>query len=294
MVKVIARESVKPRLHAVLADGSVNHAVTTKAIRSSADEIPLSVHLLLGVHRASAPTAKQPRCQTVLVLGGICALLVRSRGIRAGRPMSSAARYGSILGFVVVSGATVEAFLNQFALMAIVGLTLAVNAVILVFGTREGRSGLRRGLAALWIGAGCALLAALFCIWHAPASTPIVDLWTALLGGIEIPLDGINLGLVGALAWLSWALPVVPFLVAIGIGIVSIVCRVPLSVGWVRGFRGLVAPVSCLLCLIYAGIIVRTVRQEAFASYTIQRFVQHDGRFVAEVRGKPWPGETKP
>src|SRR5262249_41998724 len=157
---------------------------------------------------------------------------------------------------------------NPEASLFIAGVALGFNLIACVIGkmTKTGSAGFLKGF---WIAAGATLLATLFCVWHRSAVGPTSDIWTTLLVPQDQPGGGTELAMVQMFAWLSWSCPTVPLLIAAGIGIMCIACRVPLSAGWVRGFRGLAVPVSCILCLMYAGIIVSTVRQESFSKYAL-------------------------
>jgi hypothetical protein len=88
------------------------------------------------------------------------------------------------------------------------------------------------------------------------------------------------------------AIMAVPILTLLILGIVSLCCRVPLSVGLTRGLRGCAVPIACVLLLGYAGLTIVTLRQEQVVDIGLQHIREHEGRYNAELQGKKWPGEV--
>lgn len=84
----------------------------------------------------------------------------------------------------------------------------------------------------------------------------------------------------------------VPALLLLAATVVSLFCRVPMSKGWARAMRGLAIPSVCVILLAYAGLLVQTARTEALCSHAIERITENEGRFLAELSGKEWPGRT--
>ena len=71
----------------------------------------------------------------------------------------------------------------------------------------------------------------------------------------------------------------------------SRVKRVPVSVGVVRGFRRFALPAAAVLVLLYAGIAVETLREEATAKRELERCVKNgEGQYLSDLLHQPWPG----
>jgi hypothetical protein len=81
----------------------------------------------------------------------------------------------------------------------------------------------------------------------------------------------------------------VPVLAALALGIASLVLRVPLATGLVRGFRSAALPVTCLLVLLYCALALASTRPEARANHALEQTIRHEGQFYAERAGLPWP-----
>jgi hypothetical protein len=85
---------------------------------------------------------------------------------------------------------------------------------------------------------------------------------------------------------------VVPCVVLVLLAGLSLLWRVPLSVGITRGLRGVAVPVACALVLVYAVTVPFVARQEASLDYALRRTVKHEGRYLSELAGKRWPGSV--
>jgi hypothetical protein len=92
---------------------------------------------------------------------------------------------------------------------------------------------------------------------------------------------------------INWALPLcaagMPILLGLAVSIISLVCRVPLSVGLARGYRGLMAPAAAVLFLAYGGMMLYTVRLEAQVQYGLNRTLENEVSYTADLSGKPMP-----
>jgi hypothetical protein len=91
-----------------------------------------------------------------------------------------------------------------------------------------------------------------------------------------------------AIAMGALAIPALVMALAIA---VSLLCRVPISTGVVRAFKGLGVPVACVLFLFYAVTLPLTVREEIQTKRDIQKMIQHEGHYFAELTSRPWPQE---
>lgn len=84
-----------------------------------------------------------------------------------------------------------------------------------------------------------------------------------------------------------------PLLLAIILGIVARVKRVPASAGLVGGFRAWTPPLACALAVLYGGLTLWTARQESAVNYGLERSLHGEGQYLAELTGKPWPGPVR-
>ncbi len=82
----------------------------------------------------------------------------------------------------------------------------------------------------------------------------------------------------------------VPSLLALAFIIAGIVNGVPISVAIVRGYRGCAAPVAAALVLAYAALLPVTLRLERVSDDCIGQTVRHEGRYIAGLAGREWPG----
>jgi hypothetical protein len=83
---------------------------------------------------------------------------------------------------------------------------------------------------------------------------------------------------------------VVPLLLLLYSSLVARVHRVPVSVGIIRGFRALALPTSCLLLMIWGGLLLGTVRQEHVVNQGLWHNVHEEGPYTAAQANLPWPG----
>lgn len=81
----------------------------------------------------------------------------------------------------------------------------------------------------------------------------------------------------------------IPLLTAIVLSIGSRVKRVPVSAGLVFGFRAVMPPLVLGLMLVYGGLTLWTVQQEARANYGLERSLHGEGQYLAQLTGEAWP-----
>jgi hypothetical protein len=93
--------------------------------------------------------------------------------------------------------------------------------------------------------------------------------------------------------WLLSAI-IVPLVVVVVIGLVSMRCRVKLATGLGRGLRGLAVPVACGLMLIFAVNVPFTARMDAKAQDAMAVQSLHEGRFISGETSAKWPGTPPP
>lgn len=83
-----------------------------------------------------------------------------------------------------------------------------------------------------------------------------------------------------------------PLWITLSILAISRRWHMPLLQGLNRGWRAFALPIAVILVLVYANSVVYVARQEAQVSAGIDRALENEGRYMAELGGKPWPGPT--
>ena len=81
----------------------------------------------------------------------------------------------------------------------------------------------------------------------------------------------------------------IPALFAVILSIVSRVKRVPASAGLVTGFTSIMPPLVFGLMLVYGGLTLWTVRQEARVSQRLEQSLHGEGQYLAQMTGETWP-----
>ncbi len=224
----------------------------------------------------------------MLALGGAAALLGRCRWMRTAQGLPGYARRGMALGLFacpMIAGALMLSADSPAAPLLLVGLALcAILSLVTpgLTGPERWRSG---GVFLLTLTVVSLLGAAFACQLRASAE-PLAHALQYTMACANNNLDtSISMAAVAAGA-------VVPLLTLLTLGAISLVCRVPLTVGLVRGLRGCAVPIACILLLAYGLLVPFTLRQENIMGEGLKRTLQHEGRFIAELNGKEWPGPT--
>jgi hypothetical protein len=222
-----------------------------------------------------------------LVMGGASAILGRTKWFKAGKPVSSGVFLGiflasglTILGFGVALGTASHAFWPL-----VIGGCLAIMVSFTCCGGRIGRTAALSFLATQ----GSLAVLALGGIWQIGGIAAIYKVALSLVAtggdGAPAPTDSIPVAILAYGAILG-----IPMIAIIGLAIFSKVCRVPASIGIVRGMRGLAIPIASVLILIYGATVIQTARKDGHLNYANERWVHHEGEFYAEMSGKEWPG----
>jgi hypothetical protein len=235
----------------------------------------------------------------VVLLGAGAAWLLRvSPRLRAGAPPTPAARVAVALGVLAPPLVLIAAKTpSEFGAPLVSGVVLFVlfGAIIGLAGRRGG--GVRAILRSLGLAFLTALIAAgagtLAWVAAAGPQSPLYafGLFDCWFSGSDNPgplgLNGDGT-LLFALSGVSAAVAV-PILLIGALAFISSGLRVPVSVGVVRGVRGLALPVACALLLVYAGLTIQTVWQETRVRGELAETVRHEGRYLARLAGLPWP-----
>lgn len=82
---------------------------------------------------------------------------------------------------------------------------------------------------------------------------------------------------------------VVALLPAFLLGIALRVRRAPFIPGMLHEYASLALPVVCALLLVYGGIAVKTTRMGVAINANLEKMVQHEGRFYADLAHQTWP-----
>ena len=90
------------------------------------------------------------------------------------------------------------------------------------------------------------------------------------------------------LAWLALCLAV-PVLLMIAWSIAALVKHVPFSVKAVENFRAVMPPLVFGLMLVYGGLTLWTVQQEARANSGLEQSLHGEGQHLAQTAGLTWP-----
>lgn len=228
----------------------------------------------------------------MLLLSGAAALLRQHPRIRSGKGLSTYARRGCALG-ILASGilaalAVVHNALPGPGTWLVLALVCGTLALILPGLSRAEKL---RSLGVF--GVTLAVLGGLGAAYFRQTA--------GVLGGIMPVIQLVQINMDGAkgadltralLPLLLGSGIVVPFLLLLTLGILSLKWRVPLSVGLSRGLRGSAVPITCALVLVYAVLVPLTMRQESVSDKGLKRWIVHEGRYLAESIGKTWPGPT--
>ena len=224
------------------------------------------------------------------LLGLAAAGLAGGRWGRSGQPVPVAWKQGMALGVgflgtvpalaCLLGSATTEQMSVSLVFAVLVGMP--VMGLLWLYRSR-GNHNLRQSLA------GAAVIGLLF-----PAAIALLTA-QGMATGTRLEFYGPSsqaeqapalLGMIGGTLGL-------PLLAAVVFAIAGRVLRMPAGISLVRGFRGAAGPMVCLLLLAYGGMVLATTRQEARLEYHLNRNMENEGRFIAELAGKSWPGPVR-
>jgi len=151
----------------------------------------------------------------------------------------------------------------------------------------------RKNLVA-WRVSGCLLLGLGILAWLwgvlGVSAKPYFELALELANMSDHPSEINATVIMGVLMGLSLFVPLLSLTI---LAIASKAERIPVATGVGRGIRRLALPLASLLFLVYGGLLCVTVRQEAAMDQSLQRMAQHEGNYLAELVGKPWPGPVR-
>ncbi len=229
----------------------------------------------------------------LLVFGGLAALALRNRRLQSGQALSRHVRLALPLGLIggALAAPAVLAGVSPYFLniadgdrisMLFTGLAPALLLLVLPAKTGMERKQ-RMGMFGGSLLAGILLTGFYFWQTHGIGGIACLTQVYANLSN-ENGQGGPYLTDVA-----PWGTADVSILILSVAAIISRACRVPLSVGLARAFRGLAAPLAAVLLLAYGGMMLGTIRAEATVQYGLERTVENEGQYIADLIGKLSP-----
>ncbi len=269
------------------------HQVTSR-IQDYAGGSRMSEFLHLGITLA-AGWAVLPNLLNFFLLGLAAAGLSRLPQIQAKQPLPAGTAIG-FWGVLLTALALLAVFIgsdaSDFLLPAVlVALTLPVGFGLLALLLPRLRHPIGAGFASAAVTAVVIGFIALLIGWQVRESLGIMTSLSGSYTGGNWGISGLSASqtaLVQILLLIMIATAISLLFALIG-SIVSRVKRVPVSVGLVNGFRSVMPPLVCALMLVYGGLTLWTVRQEAQANYGLARSLHGEGQYLAELTGQAWP-----
>jgi hypothetical protein len=267
--------------HPELVGASAKNAAFRLAIKGRMEKVdhlsPMGLTRILGVMKLEvAGLALMLSALWVVLIGGLCQGLRRTRRIQEGKTLHSGVRAGLWLSFGIVPliGLLVSRAAGEEILLGVGLATAVLTAGILYFQRRMLASVFLTvitvyGVLALAIATGYGVLGMLqgFAGGGAePSQATIALLFSPLL--LTVPLF-----VVLVLALVGWRR------------------RVPASVAIVRGFPKLALPLMAALLVAWAALLIPTAQEEESLRQGLDRAIQHEGRMILQLAGEPWPGD---
>jgi hypothetical protein len=229
----------------------------------------------------------------MLLAGLIAAAAMRGRRLRSGRPMAAAGRWGAAAGLAAAAVCAVPD-LGTATLPLAVALVTAAALCGLLLASRllRGNEFMRSALPVGLVAAATALITIPMLVQAQHG----IGFALAMVGVVSNLTSGEGQGSIsgpGPVLALSLAPLLVVPVVAIVLTAVSLRCRVPLTVGLARGFRGLALPVACMTAFVYVALVGCEARVETATNRSLERERAHAGRYYAEQMHTVWPGKPE-
>ncbi len=238
-----------------------------------------------------------PGVVSVFALGLAASGLVRLPQVQERCPLPAGAAVG-FWGVVVIGLLMAAAYVNSdttasFSLLAALLVAAAlVLAAALALALRHLRRVIGTAVLTAAITFGAALVFGVLISWqmHGGAETVSTLQQMVSMSGSDANAQATIWNNPGLQTLLGTALALaVPLLLAIILSIRSRVKRVPVSAGLVWGFQAVMPPLVCALMLVYGGLTLGTVQQEAQANYGLARSLHGEGQYLAEMTRQAWP-----
>jgi hypothetical protein len=238
-----------------------------------------------------------------LILGGFATVLSRTRRMQAGTPLRFRVRLSALLvvallgGWLAVINSVSENLLGDAAAQVAAIAATVVVLGLLVFPVVR----LARGQTVLCFLGEIAKAAGALALCGALAMA-LLCVTTITCLGIDQTLAGLlNIYTFGdAGSSISWefclmtgtTVLAVPLVAMTILAIRSRICRIPLTVGVVRGMRGAALPLAATLLLAYSAVIIQTEHEEIYAQSTLDAAQINEGKYDAKLLHEIWPGSV--
>jgi hypothetical protein len=228
----------------------------------------------------------------MLALAGASSLLARSSRIRDGRALPGCAQRGLAFGLTVGTLGVIAALFSQKALWAPCLLTSMAAGLFVLLLPGLSRADRLRSLGVFTLGLLGVFLLTGALVWQINNSIGPCVRMALLLNQHEGegPQGDLRVVMMALSACLVLG---VPFLTLLTLSVISRACRVPLSVGLIRGLRGCALPIACLLFLAYGVLVPLTQRQERVLDEGLTGTLHHEGSYLVGLIGETWPGEAR-
>ncbi len=235
-----------------------------------------------------------PNALSLLVFGLIATGLSRLPQIQVRRPLPAGAAVGfwsimpSVAVFAAIYTGAASGYFPAYVVLLVPLIVAGLAALVL-----PGRRRLvATGLLAAGVTLGAIGLLGLLVSWQLHggmgAASTLTQLVPASGDDSDTGTDAWNNPRVQTLLWAAFEMAI-PLLLAIVLSIVSRVKRVPVSAGLAGGFRAVMPPLVCGMMLVYGGLVLWTVQQEARANYGLERSLHGEGQYLAQTTGQAWP-----
>ncbi len=261
----------------------------------------------------------------LLLLGGIAHMLARTRRIADEKPLPRAVRIGVGSAILIpLVGGLLIALVGKFWAWAgpelslacalgcgvLVGLAFYLRARravcyakgpvsrrtitdriagFLVNCRAAGAREMARTVGLWTLGLMCAYLVTAFFAYAAYGIVFVAQNSVVDLGLLGIDDYAYQTGECTVFETLAVCILCVPMLLLLFFAACSPKVGVPALAGMVRGMRGLAVPVDCCLVLLTVPLFVWLARADANLNRDINRAMQNENRYIAEISGKPWP-----
>ena len=238
---------------------------------------PMGMTRLFGVMKLEAAgLALMLSALWVVLIGGLCQGLRRTRRIQEGKPLHSGVRAGLWLSFGIVP--LISLLVSRAAGEEIL-LGVGLATVVLTAGTLYFQ---RRMLGSVFL-----TVVSVYGVLALAIATGYGVL--GMLQGLGAGNQGLSSATIALLA--SPLLLTIPLLVLLALAIRGWRRRVPASVAMVRGFPKLALPLMAALLVAWAALLIPTAQEEESLRQGLERGIQHEGRMIMECAGEPWPGD---
>jgi hypothetical protein len=238
---------------------------------------PMGLTRILGVMKLEAAgLALLLSALWVVLVGGLCQGLCRTRRIHEGKPLHSGVCAGLWLSFCIVPliGLLVSRAAGEEILLGVGLATAVLTAGILYFQ--------RRALGAVFL-----MVIAVYGVLALAIATGygVLGMLQGFVGG------GAELSQATIALLASPLLLTVPLLIVLVLALIGWRRRIPASVAIVRSFPKVALPIMAVLFVLWASVLIPAALEEASLRVGLDEGIQHEGRMFMKLAGEPWPGD---